>query len=79
MKTQMPFPELPYYLTVYQITEGNTVRIEVESKIHVNKVVEMPTSFSTDFVASKPGTFRKDVLDFIIRRYGLKLEPPKYV
>lgn len=82
---ELHFTELPHYLSVRTITEhdqfhkeGGTVSVEVESKIHVNKVVKLPTLFSVAFVRDKPNTFRSDVLSAIISRYGLKQEPLSY-
>lgn len=72
------FPELPYYLTVKQIVDGDTVRVQVESKIHVNRVVDMPTQFSVGFVNDRPNAFRNDVLSWVIKRYGLTPEPVRY-
>lgn len=72
---EIKFAELPYYLTVKKLIdrEANNVKVVVESKIHVNREVEMPTTFSIDFVQSRPGQFRSDVLNFIVRRYNLNL------
>ncbi len=77
---EIMFPELPHYLSVKKVTdlENNNVKVVVESTIHVNPVIEMPTSFSIDFVQSRPGQFKADVLSFVVRRYGLKLEPARY-
>lgn len=72
-EVEIQFPELPYYLTVKKIInlDENNVKVMVESRIHVNRRVEMPTSFSIDFVQTRPNTFKNDVLNFINRRYGL--------
>ena len=74
----MQFSELPHYLTVKKIVDDDTVSVVVESTIHVEKVVKMPTSFSIAFVASYPGSFRADVLAFVVKRYGLQREPLRY-
>lgn len=82
----MHFPEFPGYLSVkVHLTpdngvsdEGGTVRVEVHSTIHVNKAVSMPNSWSLGFVERYPERFRGDVMGFIIRRYGLTLDPPRY-
>lgn len=78
MVSEIQFPQLPHYLTVKKGTNNNTVKIFVESTIHVNRIVEMPTSFSIDFVQSRPNQFMGDVLGFVIKRYGLKLEQVRY-
>lgn len=74
----MHFSELPYYLTVKQVIENDTVKVQVESKIHVNRLVTCPTQWSVDFVKSKPNTFRNDVLCWVIRHYGLTPAPLSY-
>lgn len=74
----MQFSELPHYLTVKKVVDGDTVSVVVESTIHVEKVVKMPTSFEVEFVRLYPGTFRADVLAFVVNRYGLKKEPVRY-
>jgi hypothetical protein len=78
MADVMTFPELPHYLTIKKVVDGDTVKVQVESTIHVNRLVTMPTQFSTDFVRNKPNTFRNDVLCFVVRRYGLTLSPRHY-
>ena len=82
---KMHFPELPHYLTVKRIIErdeyareGGTVRVVVESTIHVQREIEMPTSFSLGFVQTYPNRFRNDVLCFVTKTYGLKPEPLRY-
>lgn len=72
------FPQLPYYLTVKQVIDGDIVTVFCESKIHVNNVVKIPTSFSTEFVRDRHSEFLRDILSHIVKRYGLKLEPAKY-
>ena len=65
------FSELPYYLTVKKIINDDSVKVVIESKIHVNRLVEMPTSFSIGFVQERPKTFRNDVLNFVVRRFDI--------
>jgi len=74
----MQFDELPHYLTVKRETVGDTVKVQVESKIHVNRLVDCPTQWSVGFVQDKPNTFRNDVLCWVIRRYGLVPAPLRY-
>lgn len=74
----MHFPELPHYLKVKRIVDGDTVSVAIESNIHAEKVVKMPTSFSIGFIDLYPGRFRDDVLAFVVKRYGLKQEPVRY-
>ena len=81
MKSQIiNFTELPYYLTVKKIvdTEKDTVRVEVESTIHVNRIVKMPTEWSIDFVQEKPNQFEGDILAFVVKQYNLKPNPITY-
>lgn len=76
----MSFPELPYYLTVKKVidNETDTVNVVVESKIHVEKEVTLPTSYSIGYTRDRPNRFRAEVLASIVRRYGLKPDPLKY-
>ena len=76
---EMHFSELPFYLTVKKVIEGETVSIKVESKVHVNRVVLLPTRYSTEYVQDRPNQFRREVLSAIVKRYGLTLESPRYV
>lgn len=80
MKQQIGFNELPYYLSIYAIRddENDCVKVEIHSRIHVNKVVEMPHSWSIDFVDSYPTRFMGDILSYTIKRYGLTVQPTKY-
>lgn len=74
------FPQLPYYLTVKKVTDysTDTVKVLVESKIHANKAVELPMQFSIGFVQARPREFEGDILGYIVKRYGLKLQSTKY-
>jgi hypothetical protein len=81
----MHFEELPSYLTVRKIAhldpddhEGGTVRVEVESQIHVDRVVTLPTQFSVAFVNDRYEQFRLHVLSAIVKQYGLRPEPTRY-
>jgi len=77
----MVFPELPHYLTIIRKIdkENDQVNVTIKSRIHVNKVVEMPNTWSIGFVQHRYRQFRSDVLSFVVKRYHLKLEAPKYV
>lgn len=80
----MYFSELPYYLSVHLTVEEcpesseGTVKVEVHSKIHVNKVHRFPMSWSQGYVRKYPDRFRMEVLAYIIELYGLKAEPIRY-
>lgn len=73
-KTQMHFNELPYYLSFFMITDekNDCVKVEIHSKIHVNKIHEMPHSWSIDYVATRPQSFAEDVFSYAIKVYDLK-------
>ncbi len=77
---KMHFPELPYYLTVWKIidSDSDTVSIEVESKVHVDKITKLPASYSTGFVATYPNRFSAEVLAAVIKRFGLTKNPTTY-
>lgn len=77
---KMEFPQLPHYLTIWRVTEPerDIVRIVVESSVRVNREVRMPTQYSTAFAQSSPSEVEGDILSFVIRTYGLKLEPVRY-
>lgn len=77
---EIKFSELPYYLTVRKIIDedNDIVSIEVESKIHVNRIIKLPTQYSIDFVRCKYNQFECEVLSQIIKIYGLKLQPAKF-
>ena len=78
MKLELVFPQLPYYLTVSMIVGNDTVTVEIESTLHVEKLIKMPNSWHVLFVNSRPNGFREDVLNFIVKAYGLKLDEAKY-
>lgn len=73
--------ELPYYLKVYQKVnkETNTINVEIHSRVHVDKIVEMPHSWSIDFVQDRYKYFLGDVLSFIVKSYGLVRQETKYI
>lgn len=81
VKTQLYFPQLPHYLTIWRIysQKSDTVTIEVESTIHVNRITKMPNSYSWEFFADRYPEVAGDILSFCIRRYGLELQPTKYI
>ncbi len=75
------FPELPYYLTIKKETDLSTdmVTVWIESLIHVERIVKMPTQYSAGFVRDKPSEFERDILGYVIKAYGLKPQPLKYM
>lgn len=75
---QLHFTELPHYLTVYIVTKGDSVRVEVHSTIHVNKVNTLSGSYSAEYVTDMHSQFRSDVFDKIVRAYGLTKQPVSY-
>lgn len=80
ISTEIHFPQLPYYLKVFQCynEESDTIHIEVVSKIHVNKLVKLPTEYCLEFTKKYPIGFRGEVLAQIIKQYDLKLSERKY-
>jgi hypothetical protein len=83
---EMGFAELPDNFIVIAKCEKwvgafniihHSVKVEIHSSLHVEKIVNMPNSFSRDFVEEYPETFRRDVLNYIIKTYGLRM-PFKY-
>jgi hypothetical protein len=78
--TEMHFDSLPYYLKVFQCynKETDTVHIEVVSRIHVNKLIKLPTEYSLGFVQKYPIGFRGEVIAQIVKQYNLKLSERKY-
>lgn len=74
----IPFPELPFYLTVRAVTEDDIVSVEVESTVHVEHVVKLPTQYSVEYVQTRPNRFRLEVLSAVVRRCGLEVEPFRY-
>ena len=79
-KWEIKFPEFPYYLTIFAEydAEQDSVKVTIHSKIHVNKLVVMPNTWSGDFVKHRPKEFRADVFDYVIKAYHLKKQPEKY-
>lgn len=55
-----------------------TVKVEIHSTIHCNKVRVMPNAWSVGFVRWKPNQFRGDVLSYILRVYSLTQDPVTY-
>jgi len=76
----MNFPELPHYFTVKATVdvEKERVSVEVESSVHVKRKEKMSISFTMDYVETYPKSFRNEVLDYIVKRYGLKAESLRY-
>jgi hypothetical protein len=72
------FPELPHYLRVEAVCRKDIVKIFVHSTIHVNKTVELPTSYSYDYFRDSLADVKVRALGQIVRRYGLKPEPLRY-
>lgn len=75
------FPELPYYLRIFRATdsETNSVKVRVHSRIHVKKEIEMPHSWSIEWMQLNPSKFRSEILNFCIKRYGLQKQPTQYL
>jgi hypothetical protein len=75
------FPELPYYLKVYEHIDirNNTVKVYMHSLIHENKVVIIPNSWTWDYRRDKANTFKSEVRSFIIKRYRLCNQPTKFI
>lgn len=80
-RTKMHFPELPFYLEAYKVVDPDTdtVHVEVESSVHVNRLVRLPGSYSTKYVSCRYRDFMGGVLTSIVRRYDLKPEPLRYL
>lgn len=76
----MHFDELPYYLTVEAIEneDGDIVSIKVISTVHMRRTIVCPMGFSKEYIEHKPNSFRKDVLKWIVKTYGLRPTPLKY-
>lgn len=70
------YAELPYYLTVEMIVDREKERasFRVKSSVHVNKEWSLPTAYSLEYFESRPNSVRAEVLDHIVKFYGLKLE-----
>lgn len=71
-------PELPYYLTVELVQEGDIVTAVVKSSIHVNREVRLPTQYSVDYVKSNLKSVEGEVFSQVVRRYGLTRQPTRY-
>ena len=78
MDNYISFPELPYYLKVKRVIKDDIVSFMVESKIHVNKEAVPVANYFIDYAQSHPNAVRDDVLCAIVKRFGLKLDPPHY-
>lgn len=75
--------DLPTYTTLNGNTytddrEGRIVRVEVHSDIHVSKVVTLPHSWSEGFINARPKEWLGDIHSYIVRAYGLELQPVSY-
>ena len=70
----MTFPELPYYLKVIRVVDHNknNVSFRVESRIHVSPIRQVPNTYSIEYANWRPEAVREDVLNFIIKVYGLR-------
>ena len=81
MEHEIIFPELPYYFTIVRKIdkENDRVTVVINSRIHVNKTIQMPNTWSVGFVQDRYRQFRSEILSFVVKRYGLRLEDPKYV
>lgn len=73
-------PQMPYYLSaigrVYE--KDDLVKVDIHSKIHVNKKIEIPNSWSLSFVKERHKEFMGDVIHFMVKRYGLKPAPFRF-
>jgi len=78
---EVKIPEFPHYLTIVakHDADQDNVTVTVNSTIHVNKSVVMPTSWSYGFVRDRYSSFLGDIMSFVIKRYGLQLQPTKYL
>ena len=78
--TQM-FPELPSYLSIFRVVDPETdnIKVRVHSRIHVSKEIEMPHGWSIEWALLNPSKFRKEVLNFCIKRYRLQKQPTRYL
>jgi len=78
--TELFFSKFPFYLKVFMKhnKELDTISVEIHSTIHVNKIVTMPISWSFGFYNVRNNQFRSDIAAFIIKNYGLKLNPVSY-
>ena len=74
--TALHFPQLPYYLTVLQDydEERDAISIRVLSKVHVNKEIKLPMSYSKGFVETYPSRYEGEILRSVVSRYGLTWE-----
>jgi hypothetical protein len=81
------FPEFPSYLKAYiqhslserMSDEGGFIRVVVKSQIHKTKEATLPTSVTKAYYDKYPNRFRSEIKHAIIQRYGLKIEPERWM
>lgn len=71
---ELAFEELPYFFSVYAITENGIVSIECHSQLHEDKVAKMPTQFAEDYYITHPVGARQEILEWIVKHYGLRTQ-----
>jgi hypothetical protein len=76
---EIVFPEFPYYLKIFEYIEDDVVKVVIHSKIHKNKEVKMPDSWSMKYRTRYPKSFMDDVFYYVIKRYGLTKVPTQYI
>ena len=81
IRQKMFFPEFPYYLSFFKLINNktDTVKVEIQSKVHKGNIFLMPHTWTKEFIAKNPGEFRDDVFRHTINRFGLKRQPVKYL
>ena len=68
-------PSFPYYLKAFKVIRDNDQKVFIHSRIHVNRIVEMPDTWSLDYPYNK---LHGRVMEYMIKAYGLKLNPTSY-
>lgn len=63
--------KLPFYLTIELVEEDNSVKVFINSRIHVNKRSKLSMSFSYDYTDEE---IIKYCSSIIREMYGLALE-----
>ena len=63
--------QLPSYLSIEIIQQGNSKHVYVNSCIHVNKQLKLPHSYSLDW-SDEEILNDVDLFNFIKKTYGLK-------
>ena len=60
----------PSWVTIEITTEGDTSKVKVHSKIHVNKTVEAPWCYSSSCYSYRDILDEGDLHNFVISAYG---------